>query len=152
VLEDNTSSPAQAAQWLAYEDLTSEMSETIRSRFALATLLQYQWERIDTLLECDQSVIISCLLMARVDCIDKENTIGLVQSLNLSAKWGLWENYRQRWSVTVGHRSLDLSRATRSMEPICHRSRIYGITSTLGRTNSLRVSHFISCHVLPIST
>jgi Leucine-rich repeat (LRR) protein len=112
VLEDNTSFAAQALQWLAYEDLTSENVETIRSRYSLATLYfstkgsasTSSWNVTSHWLSSNP-----VCLWHGVDCLDKENTIGLVQSLNLSANGLVGKLPPEISLLQLDIRSLDLS-------------------------------------------
>jgi Leucine-rich repeat (LRR) protein len=112
VLEENTSFAGQALQWLAYEDLTSENVETIRSRYSLATLYFSTTGNASTPSWNVTSHWLSSYpvcLWHGVDCLDKENTIGLVQSLNLSANGLVGKLPPEIGLLQLDIRSLDLS-------------------------------------------
>jgi hypothetical protein len=87
VLEDSTSSAAQALRWIAFEDVASENIETIRSRYSLATLYFSTQGSMSTPWNVESHWLspYPVCLWHGVECLDKEDTIGLVQSLNLSA-------------------------------------------------------------------
>jgi Leucine-rich repeat (LRR) protein len=111
-LEDNTTSAAKALQWLAYEDFTSDNVETIRSRYSLATLYFSTNGNASTPSWNVTSHWLSSYpvcLWHGVDCLDKENTIGLVQSLNLSANGLVGTLPPEIGLLQLDLRSLDLS-------------------------------------------
>jgi len=87
VLEDSYSYAAKALHWLAYEDLLSENVETIRTRYSLASLyFSTRGNSQSSAWNAETHWLSSypvCLWQG-VECLDKEDTIGLVHSLNLS--------------------------------------------------------------------
>lgn len=92
VLEEQTSPPAQALHWLAYEDLSSDHVETIRTRYALAALYfsthgnftadkSYLPWKVETHWLSSYPV---CLWHG-VECFDRDDEIGLVESIDLQS-------------------------------------------------------------------
>jgi hypothetical protein len=87
-LEDPNSAQARAFNWLIQEDLASENTETIRSRYALASLYFATQNASDGITwTSDQHWLSSypVCLWHGVECLDERTTLGLVKSLNLSS-------------------------------------------------------------------
>lgn len=87
-LGDLSSPAARAMEWLVYTDLETTGAETIRTRFALATLFFATQSPAKGNKWIDDRHWLSsypvCLWYG-VDCLDDRETIGLVKSLNLSS-------------------------------------------------------------------
>jgi hypothetical protein len=89
VLEDASSASARAYSWLVYEDRQSVDFQTIKTRFALATLYfstqntsssQELWTK-----ETHWLSSYPVCLWYGVECIEQQDTIELVKALNLSS-------------------------------------------------------------------
>jgi hypothetical protein len=88
MLEDVLSAPARAFEWLAYDDMETEDPETMRTRFALASLyFGTQSPLTGRKWDNDQHWLSSypVCLWHGVECLDEHATIGLVKALNLSS-------------------------------------------------------------------
>lgn len=111
-LQDPSSHAARALDWLIYTDLDTTGVETIRTRFALASLF-FATQRPDqgnTWTE-DRHWLSSypvCLWYG-VECLDERETMGLVQSLNLSSNALTGSIPEEIGLLGLDIRSLDLS-------------------------------------------
>jgi hypothetical protein len=88
ILKDSMSAPARALDWLVYEDMNTENVETMRTRFALATLyFETQKPSAGDSWTNDRHWLSSdpVCLWHGVECLDEHTTTGLVKSLNLSS-------------------------------------------------------------------
>lgn len=89
VLEDTSSASARAYRWLVYEDIQSVDFQTIKTRFALATLyFSTQNTSSNLQLWTTETHWLSsypvCLWYG-VECIEQYDTVELVKALNLSS-------------------------------------------------------------------
>jgi len=87
-LDDLSSPPARALDWLAYNDLETTQVEAIRTRFVLATLFfATQSPNIGHTWKEDRHWLSSypVCLWHGVECFDAGQTMDLVKSLNLSS-------------------------------------------------------------------
>lgn len=86
-LEDSESAAGKALLWLAFEDTSYDNVETLRSRFALATLY-YSTHGEKGLKWASENHWLSSYPVCMwhgVECLDDNDEIGLVKAVNLSA-------------------------------------------------------------------
>lgn len=115
VLEDPRSAPGQAFQWLAGQDVPAENFETVRTRYALATLYfgtnHLRDNSSHTPWKESQHWLSSYTVCTwhGVECLDDRTTIGLVKELNLSANGLVGTLPDEIGLLGLDIRSLDLS-------------------------------------------
>jgi hypothetical protein len=88
ILDDPMTAPARALDWLTYDDVVTNDAESIRTRYALATLFfGTQKPSASNLWTNDRhwlSTFPVCLWHG-IECLDEHTTTGLVKALNLSS-------------------------------------------------------------------
>ena len=83
ILEDKNTAAGQALNWLAFVDTDTENPETIRTRYSLATLYFSVQTSMAEMKHWLSSYPV-CLWHG-VECLDENDTLGLVKSVNLSS-------------------------------------------------------------------
>lgn len=110
-LETKASASHQALEWLAFDDRGYDNAETLRTRFALATLY-FSTHRSESRKWINENHWLSSYpvcLWHGVTCRDESDTIGLVKAVNLSANALEGELPREIALLQRDIQSIDLS-------------------------------------------